>query len=444
MSAALERWIEAEYRIAAAAMLRSISAVDLVKTRPGFGQSLRPAKGSVIASPVMAAYDPDPDYCFHWYRDSAVVMDALRLLSEDAGSGVDGAAMFEDYLRFSLSLRRLDGRVDAASPARRAKVAADYLQFLRDDDDLASAHGDAVIAQTRVNPDGTLDVSKWARPQHDGPPLTALSLLRWSRSVFADRDLDADLSSLLRWHLDFTHRHWREPSYDIWEEERGEHYYTLRVSAAALIEGADWLQARGEPDTARSYREQAQAIFRRLDDFWLGEQGHYRSRILSGGAPSTKDLDIAVILAAIHVDQRSGAHTVNDPRMQATLARLEDLFDARYPINRGRPAQRGPAMGRYATDVYYSGGAYYFSTLGAAEFCFCAAMGAADAQRWIARGDAYLETVRAFTPTSGELSEQFDQASGLQTSAKHLAWSYAAFISCIATRRVSLGAPRFS
>jgi glucoamylase len=97
-------------------------------------------------------------------------------------------------------------------------------------------------------------------------------------------------------------------------------------------------------------------------------------------------------------------------------------------------------MGRYEGDVYYSGGAYYFSTLGAAEFCFLAAAAGAQggADRWIARGDAFLETVRAFTPESGDLSEQFDQRAGEQTSAKHLAWSYAAFISCVAARRAAI------
>ena len=55
------------------------------------------------------------------------------------------------------------------------------------------------------------------------------------------------------------------------------------------------------------------------------------------------------------------AHSARDPRMHATLARLEALFDVSYPINHKRPADRGPAMGRYAGDVYYSGGAYFFS-----------------------------------------------------------------------------------
>jgi glucoamylase len=121
--------------------------------------------------------------------------------------------------------------------------------------------------------------------------------------------------------------------------------------------------------------------------------------------------------------------------MQVTLARLEALFDAEYPINHARPAGRGPAMGRYQGDVYYSGGAYYFSTLAAAEFCFRAAAGQQDGPAFLERGEAYLGTVRAFTPPSGDLSEQFDQRTGAQTSARHLAWSYAAFISSVVARR---------
>jgi glucoamylase len=125
--------------------------------------------------------------------------------------------------------------------------------------------------------------------------------------------------------------------------------------------------------------------------------------------------------------------------MHATLDELERLFDGLYPINRDRPRERGPAMGRYEGDVYFSGGAYYFSTLGAAEFCFLAAaahaIGSERRQAWISRGDRFLETVRAFTPASGDLSEQFDQRTGEQTSAKHLAWSYAGFISCVTARR---------
>jgi glucoamylase len=439
-----ESWLETQLGRSASAMLSSISPVSIVKQRPGFGQTVQPVAGAIVASPVLGSYDPDPDYFFHWFRDSAVVIDALRLLYVDRRIGDEALQHLRDFTRFSLALNRLDGRVAVAVPDRGARVAPDLLQYLREDHDLANAHGDAVAAETRVNPDGTLDILRWARPQHDGPPLRALALMRWAAGGHLDAPLLAEVTALIRFDIDFTLRHWREPSFDIWEEESGHHYYTLRVSAAALAEGAAWLQGLGETAQAQRCRDESKAVLSLLDGFWVDDpgatHGYYRSRRLPDDRPSPKALDIAVILSAIHTLGAEVAHGPADPRMQATLARLDALFDAAYPINRDRAVGLGAAMGRYAGDVYYSGGAYYFSTLGAAEFCFRAAAQGNDEHHWFARGDAYLATVRTYTPASGDLSEQFDQRSGAQTSAKQLAWSHAAFISCVSARRIAAAA----
>ena len=447
MTENLEGWLARAYRHAATAMLRSVSARDIVKVRPGLGQTVRPVAGSILASPVLGAYDPDPDYFFHWFRDSAIVIDAVRLLHEAGDLGAEALGHFVDFVRFSLSLRALDGRALVASPQWRQNVTADFAQYVRGDE-LATVAGDGVYADTRVNPDGTLDCLRWARPQHDGSPLRALAVLRWLRTLRAERSRAdealptgslADAERLLRIDLALAAARWREPSFDIWEEELGRHYFTLRVSAAALNDGAEWLRGEGEENRAVELRAEAAAIRETLDRFWLPNPGYYRSRIPPPGGASTKMLDIAVILSAVHAGDGDELHSVRDPRMHATLDELERLFDRLYPINRGRPRERGTAMGRYEGDAYYSGGAYYFSTLGAAEFSFLAARAHAAAReeraRWVARGDAFLEAVRAFTPSSGDLSEQFDQRNGEQTSAKHLTWSYAALISCATARR---------
>lgn len=443
---AFESWLETQLRHSASAMLSSISPVSIVKHRPGFSQTIRPLAGAIVASPVLADYNPDPDYFFHWFRDSAVVIDALRLLYAEGLVNDEALQHLRDFTHFSLELNRLDGRAAAAVEDRSACVAPELLQYLREDHDLAKAFGDLVTAETRVNPDGTLDVCRWNRPQHDGAPLRALALLRWAAGGHLDAPLLAQVSKLIRFDLDFTLRYWREPSYDIWEEELGHHYYTLRVSGAALAEGAAWLEGLGDTALAQRCREESRAVLRLLDDYWVdgrdgAAHGYYRSRALVDGRPGPKTLDIAVILSAIHSLGTETAHGPADPRMQATLVRLDALFDAAYPINHGRGAGHGAAMGRYAGDVYYSGGAYYFSTLGAAEFCFraAAAMGG-NARHWFERGDAYLATVRAYTPAGGDLSEQFDQSSGAQTSAKQLAWSHAAFISCVSARRIAAAA----
>jgi len=430
----LDLWVERQYRHSAIAMMRSVSAIGIVKSRPGFAQAVRPQKGSIVASPVLGAYDPEPDYFFHWFRDSAVVIDALRILFED--NALDGGffAHFADFVRFSISLQNLDGRRLRESPWRDA-IASDFSQYVRTEADLEAAHGEALLGETRVNPDGTLDISKWPRPQYDGPAMRAIALLRWRSTVRFDNDLAALVDALLRADLRFTLDHWREGSFDIWEEEKGQHYYTLRAAARALEAGADWFEQRSEEADAAACRAEANTILSTLDGFWREDLQFYKSRILESNAPSTKELDISVIFAAIHAGGDAAGHSVRDPRMHATLARLEALFDAEYAINKNRGTARGPAMGRYAGDVYYSGGAYYFSTLAAAEFCFRAAARSPLRKELTNRGDAFLETVRAYTPPSGELSEQFDQHTGVQRSAQQLAWSYAAFISCTQARR---------
>jgi glucoamylase len=434
----LPAWIEAQYAHSAQAMLRSISAVGITKARPGFGQTIVAAAGSVVASPVLGAYDPDPDYFFHWFRDSAVVMDALRLLYLD-GTLEDGAlAQFADFVNFSSALQRLDGRALTADASWRGRVRADYEQYLRSDAELEAVHGDAVAGETRVNADGSLDISRWGRPQNDGPPLRALTLLRWLHTVPLDARVRENTGALLRADLQHTYRHWQDACYDIWEEEKGQHYYTLCVSAAALEQGSAWFQTQRESREAQQALQQARAIRQRLDGYWSAADGHYRSRVLESGQHSSKELDIAVILAAIHAPNAEATHSVHDPKMHATLQALERLFTADYRINQPLPMGRAPAMGRYRGDVYYSGGAYYFSTLGAAEFCFRAAAAGRDGGEWRARGDAYLETVRTYTPPTGDLAEQFDQTTGAPNSAKQLAWSHAAFISCVATRRTAL------
>ena len=39
--------------------------------------------------------------------------------------------------------------------------------------------GDALLGEPRFNPDGTIDILQWARPQYDGPALRALACLRY-------------------------------------------------------------------------------------------------------------------------------------------------------------------------------------------------------------------------------------------------------------------------
>ena len=253
----------------------------------------------------------------------------------------------------------------------REKVQPSFLQYVRPDEEIAAVIGDAVLAEARVNPDGTLDFTRWARPQTDGPALQVLALTRWrDAQPNLDETLRAAMLELVVGDLDFIRSHASERSFDIWEEENGDHYYTQVVQAEALARGAEWLEETGDDAGARVCRSAADELARNLDACWSAADGYYRSRTgIAGGVPE-KALDIAVILGVLHAGRVKGAQSVLDPKAQATLTALEDLFDAEYAINRRRPSDRGPAMGRYANDTYYGGNPWYLATLAAAEFYF--------------------------------------------------------------------------
>jgi glucoamylase len=466
---ALEDWIEKEARFAARAMLRAVSATDLTKERPGFGQRVFPRLGSVLASPVPAAYDPDPDYFFHWFRDSAIVIEALRVAQAEGLDRQIAVGRLDEFVEYSRSLRKLDGRELLRDGRFREKVQPSFLQYVRPDAEIAAVFGDVLLAEARINPDGTLDFTRWARPQNDGPGLEILALSRWrDADPELDKSLRAAMLELVAGDLEFVSSRAREPSFDIWEEESGYHYYTQLVQVEALARGAEWFEEAGDAARARACRSAADVLVPSLDAFWSPEDGHYRSRMgVADGVPE-KALDISVILGVLHAGRMKGAHSVLDPRAQATLAALEDIFEAEYAINHRRPPDRGPAMGRYAKDAYYGGNPWYLATLAAADFYFklaialqsgaglvatndnarfrrrlsAAAGGDSPAAAAIERGDSFMRTVQAYTPAAGDLSEQFDRMTGVQTSAKQLAWSYAAFITAAASRRQAAQAIR--
>ncbi len=434
----LEQWIDAELPRAALFMQQSISCA-VVKRREGFGQVIRCARGSIVASPVPASYDPDPDYFFCWFRDSAVIVEASRQLHVMQLAGGDALQTFADFLLFNSKLRHLDGGALVTDSAWRERVAPDFEQFVRPSSELLHVRGAAVYADTRVNPDGSLDISRWARPQHDGPALRLLTTLRWLHSAALPLPVRDAAVELAYEDTNFVLEHWPLPCYDIWEEELGMHFYTMRVAASSLEAAARFAHRLDDAKTSARCRAAAADITLALEGFWDESSEFIRSRTRIGVEASPKDLDIAVILAAIHADD-APCFSPRDARMHATLDRLDALFDSAYVINAERGKLRGPALGRYAGDVYYSGGAYFFSTFGAAEYCYRAARDAACRDSWMARGDGYMEAARAHIPVGGDMAEQFDQRTGAPSSARHLAWSYAAFITAALARAAALQA----
>jgi glucoamylase len=435
---ALDAWVAAQSRISATAALAAISATHLVMERPGFGQRVVPRPGSVLASPAIAHYNPEPDYFFHWFRDSAIVIDALRVALPEADLRAAVVERLGEFIGFSLTLRSIDGATFLRDSDLTVRTQPAYREYLRPEAELAALCGARLVTDVRVNADGTPDFLRWGRPQFDGPALRYIALLRWERALSPTQaSLRARLSELADDDLSITLDCADEPCVDIWEEHHGYHYYTQLVQAEALRLGAAWCESHGQPERAGRCQAAEQRIAGRLEALWSERSGFYRAHAALQPGAAGDELDISVILAVLHAGRSRSTHSVLDPRVQATLGALEHLFEREYAINRNLEPGRAPAIGRYASDRYYGGGAWFVSTLAAAEFYFrlAGALRAGPAATAaFQRGDAFLRTVQAFAPPGGELPEQFDRTTGAAASARQLSWSHAAFITAAASR----------
>ena len=428
----LAAWIARQADYSAAAMERAISATHLTRRREAFGQAIVPAKGSVLASPVIADWDPEPDYFFHWLRDSAIVMRAVAELMQATRSNSERRRWrthFEDFVNFSLSLSELDGADFLARSRYRQNTRRGFLKYLRPDAEIRALAGDRLLGEPRFNPDGTLDIFRWSRPQYDGPALRALACLRF---LAAGGPRTEAIARLLRLDLGFTLRHAGKRCIGPWEEpgQNTHHYYAALVQLGALAHGRNFV------DTKEGERAE-QRLHAALARHW-SERHQVYTAMRPAAAKKTGDLiDAAQLLAVLDADLPDGPHSVLDARVHKTQSAIEQLFARAFPINRCREA---PALGRYRSDRYFGGSAWYPTTLAAAALYYRRALQPGQNRAaLVKRGDAFMATVRVLTPEDGAMSEQVDRTSGTQTSARHLTWSYAAFISA-ARLRARIGA----
>ena len=373
--------------------------------------------GAIVASPSRS----EPNYFFDWMRDSSLTMKALIEVASDPST--------DEKLR-SILLPRIERWID-------------WERSLQEHPELTG------LGEPRYNLDGTTNTDPWGRPQNDGPALRAIAAIRvaelWLRSgriqEVQKKLYEAALPArtLIKRDLEYVAHHWREESVDLWEEERGMHFYTLTAQKTALEKGAEFAIRMNDPAAASFYRGQSIEIARTLEQFLDSGRGIVKYAISKNpGLPhKTSDLDIAVVLIAIQTFD--GRFQVPAGPVLHTLNALMDSFRSLYAVNSlradeaGRPL--GVAIGRYPQDVYdgagFGGGnPWFLSTLAAAEFyCDLARISNGPSKKsFLDFAEAQFKRVMRHLDANGSMSEQFSRENGYERGARDLTWSYVSYI----------------
>ena len=429
----LEQWLPRQEKVALKNLLRNISP-------PGA------AKGAVVASPSQI----NPNYWYNWVRDAALVMSFIVEQYRNTG--------------------------DPNQKSYYLDLIWDYIDFSRTNQLTATPSGGP--GEPKFNVDGTVFMGPWGRPQNDGPALRALTLIQFAKTLLSEGKYEEQrrLSSIIKFDLEYVLHHWKDACFDLWEEIKGHHFYTLLVQYRSLVEGASYMGLVGDNSASDSYAAGAKNLETELQRFWDSSRGYLQSTLNRVGGIEYKNsnLDSSVILGVLHAASSDDFFGVDDPRVQATVLKLKEKFKSLYATNQMGP--RGVGIGRYPEDKYdgYSsegeGNPWVLATNGFAEFfyklrnryrskgeitvsqlnrSFFKEMGFTFPLGKIRKteplfeqvlkklqeeGDQYFERVKFHADSDGQMSEQMNRWSGYQQGARDLTWSYASFLTALRMR----------
>jgi len=371
------------------------------------------ARGAVIASPSK----DNPNYYYHWIRDAAITMDVV--------------------------VRQYSRATDPSQKEILSSALLDYVRFSRRNQMTENLSGG--LGEPKFEADGNTYYGAWGRPQNDGPALRAVTLTKLAflwlaegkenlvREYLYEQELPAH--RVIKADLEYVSHHWRETDFDLWEEIRGHHFYTRMAQRRALRDGARLAAFLGDRSAADWYSSQATELEHEINRHWDPSRGFITATLdRDGGIDYKSGLDSCIILAVLHGDAGDGFFSITDPRVQATLQKLEATFQQIYPINhKGYP---GIAVGRYPEDRYdgvetgKEGSPWVLITAAYAEYYYKLAARTKSlnaAAKYRAKAEAFMERIKIHGP-DGSFSEQMNRWTGFMQGARHLTWSYGAYL----------------
>ncbi|MCP3905548.1 MAG: glycoside hydrolase family 15 protein [Planctomycetes bacterium] len=293
----------------------------------------------------------------------------------------------------------------------------------------------------KYNPTGTL-ASSWHPRMLDGGTVlpiqqdeTALVVwaLRQHFLIFRDVEFIKPLYNPLvintaNWMLAHRdHNGLPRPSWDLWEERRGIHTFTVAATIGALDAAAAFARDMGAFDNAGRFREGAEsmrgALMRHL---WVPEQKRF-SRLASPLDDGTYRLDMTVDAANYGVFA-FGALPADHEAVRAEMAAITEKLAVRTPVG---------GIARYEHDYYHRvehedlenvpGNPWVICTLWVAQHHIATARTLADLEPAL----ELLEWTRERARPSGVLAEQFNPHTGEPVSVSPLTWSHATVITTV-------------
>jgi glucoamylase len=342
--------------------------------------------GCIIASPSKK----DPDYFYHWARDSALtcstLLKVLKWTYLDPNYKLRFENILQNYILFEKHVLKYN------------------------------------LGEPKYHTDGTLFTEPWGRPQNDGPALkvlVAIDLYKYfsSNKILLQNLYQKDISkpSIIKSNLEFICDNYNMPSFDLWEEKKGFHFYTSYNQYIALCNGSKFAKNMDDYHAHKYYAEIAQKIKTNiLSRFFI--DGKFYSNLDEHFNP-VREYDSANILLLTQNNREDIQELLNNPAIINNIEAGIEKYREYYSLNKHLES---PWIGRYFNDVYYEGKPWILLTAGLGQYYKLFNDDLQNHSKII----EIKNRLKNYWVLFRNFAEQIDTEDLKPVSADHLTWSY--------------------
>ena len=340
--------------------------------------------GIIIAS---TSYK-DPDYFYHWTRDSALIMKTIAKYYKETSND------------------------------KCFKQIIDYIEIENHHQNLNSLSG---LGEPKFNVTKTNSLFNdiWGRPQNDGPALRGLSMC-YIYTLLEDNMLyktiikniiDKDLQYILT-NIDYE-------SFDLWEEVYGFHLYTACVQMKFLKVYKELFYNNNNNNNNDNDRiNYINNSINKLKD--RIKKHNITINSFNKNEPLNKKYDSSILLCINHIDYDLDIINIYSETFKNYIIEMCEYYKNYYSINKNN---KFIFIGRYKNDKYYNGNPWIITTTALIQllviYCSKNIYIIENQEKIILEFISYI-----FKFKDLDIAEQIDKETGEQISAKNLTWNY--------------------
>jgi glucoamylase len=322
--------------------------------------------GSIMASP-----STEPNYRFHWVRDSAVIIKSIITLYNETPSQ-KYMDIIENYIHTELE------------------------------------HVKYHPAEPKFNLDKTPYTGDWGRPQNDGPAMRGIVCIKLLKIM--SPKFTIPLLKIIKSDLSYTIDELDQPCFDLWEEQFGYHLYTRMLQTKFIYEA--FKNTRIKKGEERLTSETLTKARTYLSHHFTSDT-IYSSYNIEGGIQ--RHHDASFLLGLSHVDYDLPVIDMHDIRITNYITILIEECNEDYPINKKTNI---PFLGRYRGDAYFDGNPWFITTIALYQY-------------WNYMNipmDGFILFLQFIKEKKYDLCEQLHKNTGVGCSVERLTWNYAELI----------------